>query len=144
MEGILGWDTTVNGNLAEQLIEPSLLGAYEGAAVTVLGKGVNIPAGAADAWGSGAESAFPDGSTLLTAADCGTIKKFLRHQGWWRRGLSLEPAPLFPAGRRLRAHRFLQARTEQLPARRRDRFPLLEGRPAPILKFPWKFSPDLG
>jgi len=72
MEGILGWDTTVNGNLAEQLIEPSLLGAYEGAAVTVLGKGVNIPAGAADAWGSGAESAFPAGSTLLTAADCGT------------------------------------------------------------------------
>jgi hypothetical protein len=70
MEGILGWDTTVNGNLAEQLIEPGLLGAYEGAAITVLGKGVNIPAGSADAWGSGAEAAFPAGSTLLTAADC--------------------------------------------------------------------------
>src|SRR5215467_453492 len=70
MEGILGWDTSVNGNLAEQLIEPSLIGAYEGAAITVLGKGVNIPSGAADAWGSGAESAFPDGSALLTAADC--------------------------------------------------------------------------
>ncbi|PYX44399.1 MAG: hypothetical protein DMG79_20845, partial [Acidobacteria bacterium] len=26
MEGILGWDTSVNGNLAEQLIEPSLMG----------------------------------------------------------------------------------------------------------------------
>ena len=72
MEGILGWDTTVNGNLAEQLIEPSLMGAYEGAAITVLGKGVNIPAGAVDAWGSGAESAFPANSVLLTAADCAT------------------------------------------------------------------------
>jgi len=65
MEGILGWDTTVNGNLAEQLIEPSLMGAYEGAAITVLGKGVLIPAGAADVYGSGAEAAFPAGSTLL-------------------------------------------------------------------------------
>ncbi len=41
MEGILGWDTSVNGNLAEQLQEPSLMGAYEGAAITVLGKGVD-------------------------------------------------------------------------------------------------------
>jgi hypothetical protein len=65
LEGILGWDTTVNGNLAEQLIEPSLMGAYEGAAITVLGKGVSIPAGATDAWGSGAESAFPAGTVLL-------------------------------------------------------------------------------
>ncbi len=71
MEGILGWDTSVNGNLAEQLIEPSLIGAYEGAAITVLGKGVKIPAGSADPYGSGTtESAFPDGTTLLSAADC--------------------------------------------------------------------------
>jgi uncharacterized repeat protein (TIGR01451 family) len=69
-EGILGWDTTVNGNLAEQLIEPGLIGAYEGAAITVLGKGVNIPAGAPDAWGAGAEAQFPDGSVLLSASDC--------------------------------------------------------------------------
>ena len=26
-EGILGWDTTVNGNLAQQLQEPTLMGA---------------------------------------------------------------------------------------------------------------------
>ncbi|PYX89231.1 MAG: hypothetical protein DMG68_05805 [Acidobacteria bacterium] len=70
MEGILGWDTTVNGNLAEQLIEPGLMGAYEGAAITVLGKGVNIPNGATDVFGSGAEAAFPDNSVLLSAADC--------------------------------------------------------------------------
>ena len=71
MEGVLGWDTSVNGNLAEQLIEPSLMGAYEGAAITVLGKGVNIPRNGGDPFGSGAtESAFPDGSVVLTSGDC--------------------------------------------------------------------------
>ena len=66
LEGILGWDATVNGNLAEQLQEPSIMGAYEGAGITVVAKGVNIPAGSADVFGSGAEAAFPTGSTLLT------------------------------------------------------------------------------
>lgn len=65
-EGILGWDATTNGNLAEQLQEPSLMGAYEGAAITVLSKGVNIPAGSADPFGSGAEADFPAGTTLLS------------------------------------------------------------------------------
>ena len=40
LEPIIGWDPTLNGNLAELLMEPSLMGAYEGAAITVLGKGV--------------------------------------------------------------------------------------------------------
>ena len=71
LEGILGWDATVNGNLAEQLQEPSIMGAYEGAAITVVAKGVNIPAGSTDVFGSGAEASFPTGSTLLTNADCG-------------------------------------------------------------------------
>ncbi len=66
LEGILGWDATVNGNLAEQLQEPSIMGAYEGSAITVVAKGVNIPSGAADVYGSGAEAGFPTGSTLLT------------------------------------------------------------------------------
>jgi uncharacterized repeat protein (TIGR01451 family) len=72
-EAVLGWDTTLNGNLAEQLIEPSLMGAYEGAAVTVLGKGVKFPAGTAllDAFGNGVGAAFPANTVLLTAADCG-------------------------------------------------------------------------
>jgi IPT/TIG domain len=43
LEAVLGWDTTVNGNLAELLQEPSLMGAYEGAAITVLAKGVRYP-----------------------------------------------------------------------------------------------------
>jgi hypothetical protein len=72
LEGILGWDTTVNGNLAQLLQEPTLMGAYEGAGITVLSKGVNIPSGSADIFGSGAESAFPTGTTLLTSASCGS------------------------------------------------------------------------
>jgi hypothetical protein len=73
MEAVLGWDASLNGNLAEQLIEPSLMGAYEGAAITVLGKGVNIPANATDPFGSSAAAvaAFPAGTVLLTASDCG-------------------------------------------------------------------------
>jgi uncharacterized repeat protein (TIGR01451 family) len=72
-EATLGWDATLNGNLAEQLSEPSLLGAYEGAAITVLGKGVKFPVGTAlgDAFGATTGAAFPTSTTLLTAADCG-------------------------------------------------------------------------
>jgi hypothetical protein len=75
-EATLGWDATLNGNLAEQLIEPSLLGAYEGAAITVLGKGVKFPAGTGilDAFGAttGTPGAsFPTNTTLLSSADCG-------------------------------------------------------------------------
>ncbi|MEX3898588.1 Ig-like domain-containing protein [Paraburkholderia sp. BR10954] len=40
LEPTIGWDNTLNGNLGELLIEPTLMGAYEGAAITVLGKGV--------------------------------------------------------------------------------------------------------
>ena len=69
-EGILGWDTTTNGNLAEMLQEPTLMGSYEGAGITVLSKGVRVPAGT-DVFGVGAEAAFPAGTTLLTANDCG-------------------------------------------------------------------------
>ena len=38
LEGILGWDAQVNGNLAQQLSEPTLLGAYEGAGITVVAR----------------------------------------------------------------------------------------------------------
>jgi hypothetical protein len=69
LEGIVGWDTTVNGNLAQLLQEPTLLGAYEGAGITVLSKGVNVH-GAPGYYGSGAEAAFPTGTTVLTTADC--------------------------------------------------------------------------
>ena len=81
LEGVVGWDTTVNGNLAELLQEPSLMGAYEGAGITVLSKGVRYPAGV-EIFGSGQdtaagsniahESQMPLGTNELTnsASDC--------------------------------------------------------------------------
>ena len=80
LEGTVGWDTTVNGNLAELLQEPSLLGAYEGAGITVLAKGVKYPPGV-DVFGTGQDNAagsfiahegqFPVPTVELTANDCG-------------------------------------------------------------------------
>jgi hypothetical protein len=72
-EATLGWDASLNGNLAEQLSEPSLLGAYEGAAITVLGKGVKFPARTAilDAFGASTGAAFPTNTVLLSKSDCG-------------------------------------------------------------------------
>ena len=63
-EAVLGWDATLNGNLAEQLIEPSLMGAYEGAGITVLGKGVNIQRGDTDPFGAAAQPADREQSHL--------------------------------------------------------------------------------
>jgi hypothetical protein len=40
LEPVVGWDASLNGNIAELLQEPTLMGAYEGAAITVLGKGL--------------------------------------------------------------------------------------------------------
>jgi Bacterial Ig domain len=65
LESTVGWDATLNGNLAEQLQEPSLMGAFEGAAITVLAKGLDFHG--ADPWSDGTEvGAFPAGATLLT------------------------------------------------------------------------------
>jgi hypothetical protein len=59
LEAVVGWDATLNGNLAQLLQEPTLMGALEGAAITVLGKGVRFPSNpfAADT--------FPVGTLLL-------------------------------------------------------------------------------
>jgi hypothetical protein len=62
LEATVGWDATLNGNLAEQLQEPSLMGAFEGAGITVLAKGVDFHG--ANPWGN--EAAFPAGTTILT------------------------------------------------------------------------------
>jgi hypothetical protein len=74
-EAIIGWDAGGNGNLAQVLQEPTLMGAYEGAGITVLGRGVRIPDGSFDFWGqsaTGGAGAFTDGSVWLTASanDC--------------------------------------------------------------------------
>lgn len=79
-EGFVGWDASSNGNLAQVLQEPTLMGAYEGAGVTVLGRGIRIPNNSNDFWGQApagaAETAgaFPDGSVYLTNsnANCTT------------------------------------------------------------------------
>jgi hypothetical protein len=74
-EAIVGWDTAGNGNLAQVLQEPTLMGSYEGAGLTVLGRGIRIPDTSTDFWGQGTtEGDFPAGSTWLTnsAADCAT------------------------------------------------------------------------
>jgi hypothetical protein len=77
LEAVIGWDASQNGNLAELLQEPSLMGALEGAGITVLAKGVQFPAGATNVFGTGGTSAatagvFPTGTLLLTQADCAT------------------------------------------------------------------------
>jgi hypothetical protein len=62
LEAVVGWDAELNGNLAEQLQEPSLMGALEGAAITVLAKGVNFPSNPYD---PALLAGFPTGTTLL-------------------------------------------------------------------------------
>ena len=62
-EAVIGWDASVNGNLAQLLQEPSLMGALEGAGITVLAKGVNFPKGG---FVGQVEGTFPAGTTLLT------------------------------------------------------------------------------
>ncbi|MEO8306483.1 MAG: hypothetical protein ABI616_00400 [Pseudomonadota bacterium] len=74
-EAIIGWDAAGNGNLAQVLQEPTLMGAYEGAGITVLGRGIRIPNNSTDFWGAnstGGAGAFADGSVYLDNgnADC--------------------------------------------------------------------------
>ena len=72
LEGIVGWDTTLNGNLAELLQEPSLMGAYEGAGITVLAKGQSLSIDSSSTGPNGSGGDFPTGSVPLTNsnADC--------------------------------------------------------------------------
>jgi hypothetical protein len=72
LEATLGWDASQNGNLAELLQEPSLMGALEGAGITVLSKGVKFPTNASNIVGAGATAAgnFPTDTVLLNFVDC--------------------------------------------------------------------------
>ena len=64
-EATVGWIASLNGNLAELLQEPSLMGAYEGAGITVLAKGVEFH-GQNPFTDNSENGAFPVGTTLLT------------------------------------------------------------------------------
>jgi hypothetical protein len=70
LEATVGWDAGLNGNLAELLQEPSLMGALEGAAITVLSKGADFHG--ANPWDPALLAGFPTGTTLLTASTCGS------------------------------------------------------------------------
>jgi hypothetical protein len=71
LEAIVGWSAIVNGNLAEQLQEPSLMGAYEGAGITVLAKGVWTSPGE-NIWTDTTEGgAFPSDALLLQDVPAG-------------------------------------------------------------------------
>ena len=59
----MGWQAGLNGNLAELLQEPSLMGALEGAAITVLSKGAFFPSNPFD---STLLAGFPDRTVLFT------------------------------------------------------------------------------
>jgi len=71
LEATVGWDAGLNGNLAELLQEPSLMGALEGAAITVLSKGADFHGG--DPWDPTLLAGFPPATTLLTASTCGPV-----------------------------------------------------------------------
>ena len=66
LETIVGWVANLNGNLGELLQEPSLMGAYEGAGITVLAKGVEIATGRDPSIRAAEAGAFPADTTLLT------------------------------------------------------------------------------
>jgi len=63
LEATVGWQASLNGNLAELLQEPSLMGALEGAAITVLSKGAFFPSNPFD---STLLAGFPDNTVLFT------------------------------------------------------------------------------
>jgi len=69
LEATVGWDASLNGNLAELLQEPSLMGALEGAGITVLSKGVDFHG--QDPFDPTLLAGFPAATTLLTANTCG-------------------------------------------------------------------------
>ncbi len=69
LEATVGWDATLNGNLAEQLAEPTIMGSYEGAGITVLSKGVWFP----DPTQAFASDVFPTGTLLLNGTTNSTI-----------------------------------------------------------------------
>ena len=65
-EAIVGWDASGNGNLAQLLQEPSLMGALEGAGITVVAKGVYFPSNSFDA---SLTLGFPTGTDLFTTSN---------------------------------------------------------------------------
>ncbi len=66
LEATVGWQASLNGNLAELLQEPSLMGALEGAGITVLSKGVFFPS---DPFDPTLLAGFPNGTVLFSGSN---------------------------------------------------------------------------
>ncbi len=80
LEATVGWDANLNGNLAELLQEPSLMGALEGAGITVLGKGVFFPSNPFDPT---LLAGFPTGTVLFTSQNTGTYCNGAYPSNFW-------------------------------------------------------------
>ncbi len=75
LEPVVGWDASLNGNIAELLQEPTLMGAYEGAAITVLAKGLeNNNTGTCNPTNSG--GCIPLNASTAAGGDCNASSPF--------------------------------------------------------------------
>ena len=70
LEPIIGWNSNLNGNLSELLQEPTLVGAYEGAGITVLAKGLENN-NTANCFAEGSAGCIPLTSSSGTATNNG-------------------------------------------------------------------------
>ncbi len=74
-EPVVGWDATLNGNIAELLQEPTLMGAYEGAGVTILAKGLENN-NTLNCTPEGTAGCIPLNSSTATGGDCNRTSQF--------------------------------------------------------------------
>ena len=101
-EAIIGWDATGNGNLAQMLQEPTLMGAYEGAGITVLGRGVRIPANSTDFCGVNATGGAGGSPTARLADEQQRRLHGAHHEHRQRSRLRHQQLPLQPVAHRRR------------------------------------------
>jgi len=74
-EPVVGWDATLNGNIAELLQEPTLMGAYEGAAITILAKGLENN-NTLNCTPLNAAGCIPLNNSTATGGDCNRTSQF--------------------------------------------------------------------
>jgi hypothetical protein len=74
-EPVVGWDATLNGNIAELLQEPTLMGAYEGAGITILAKGIENP-NTVNCTPEGVAGCIPLNASTASGGDCNRFSQF--------------------------------------------------------------------
>ncbi len=75
LEPIIGWNSNLNGNLSELLQEPTLMGAYEGAGITVLAKGLENN-NTANCQAEGSAGCIVLNASTATGGDCNASSPF--------------------------------------------------------------------